>query len=127
MSGGASQTPLDFCREVMGWERPVDRSYGERERDALGNPSKVWTPYIFDFYGKRGQFHYTDLNAVMAAVREWCDANDGSVELAYYGYIPGEWEAQIGSPVSTETIVHADPCQALVAACLEAARRLKAT
>lgn len=120
-----AQTALAFCREVMGWEHPTDRKYGERERDPFGKPSKAWTPYIFDYHGKNPQFHYTDLNAVMAAVRSWCDANDGSIELAYYGYIPGEWEAQIGSPVSTETIVHADPCQALMAACVAAARRLK--
>ena len=68
-----AQTALAFARECLGWDHPVDRKYAEQNKDPFGKPSKVWTPYIFDFYGKHDQFHYTDLNAVMAAVRSWRD------------------------------------------------------
>jgi hypothetical protein len=35
-------------------------------------------------------------------------------------------DARVSTSVSEETIVHTDPCQALMAARLEAARKLKA-
>ena len=67
-----AQIALDFARECLGWERPTDRKYAERNTDPLGKPSMVWTPYIFDYFGKNGQLHYTDLNEVMTEVRVWC-------------------------------------------------------
>ncbi|OWK34661.1 hypothetical protein FRUB_10632 [Fimbriiglobus ruber] len=67
---------------------------------------------------------FTDLNAVMAAVRGWCDAKDAVVAFGYYGYIPGEWEVRVFTPTSISPIVHSDLCYALLAACLEASRKL---
>lgn len=122
---GLAQIALAFCRECLRWERPADRRFAEQNQDPHGNPSRAWTPYVFDFYGKHGQLHFTDLSSVAEAARHWCDQNDASLELAYHGILPGEWEARIVTPVSLEAIVHADPCHALLAACVQADRKLK--
>jgi hypothetical protein len=40
---------LQFRRECLGWERPVDRKFAEQNRNAAGDAgSQAWTPYIFE-------------------------------------------------------------------------------
>ena len=104
-----AQIALDFCRECLGWERPVDRKYAEMNRGATGLGSLAWTPYVFDFYGKNDQFHYTELNAVIPAVRSWCDHTGCRIELHYS-------PDQNGFGVLCEGIDtwDADPCHALL-------------
>jgi hypothetical protein len=121
---------LAFAREVLGWERPTDRKYGQRERDPFGKPSKTWTPYIFDFYGKHPQFHYTDLNAVMEAVRGWRDQTQEALDeyvtvtlSCASGEFIGHAFVGRGKPTTSTSL---DPCHALMSACLAAARKLKA-
>jgi hypothetical protein len=107
-----ADTALAFCREVRGW------------KDAAG-AHDVKTVFEHLREEPSEAFQFTDLSSVLTAVRSWCDANDGAVEFSYHGYLPGEWEARVTSSVSLETIVHSDPCHALLAACLEAARKLR--
>ncbi len=103
---------LDFCRECLGWEDVREDGIGIYVYCHPERPNKLLS--------------FTDLNAVMDAVRGWCDENDTAVEIGYYGYIPGEWEVQAATPISLETIQSGDLCQALLAACVEARRKLKA-
>ncbi|QEL14732.1 hypothetical protein [Limnoglobus roseus] len=67
---------------------------------------------------------FTDLSDVIEAVRIWCDTQEAGLEFAYYGYIPGEWQISISTPISVEEIVHSDLCHALMAASIAAKRKL---
>ncbi len=119
-------TSLQFCRVCLGWDRPVDRKFSEQNRNCTGDAgSKAWSPYIFDYHGRHDQFQYTDLSKVTASVRNWCDEHDASVEVGYYGHIPGEWEVNVVTFASVESITSDDLCHALLAACVEAGRKLK--
>jgi hypothetical protein len=112
-----AQTALDFCRECLGWEHC----------EAIeGSPKGTIVLTQHGHMGNFGDyFHSADLSAVQAAVQRWCDRTDGAFELSYNGFIPGEWEAQVVTPASVEPIIHADPCLALLAACVQAARKLQ--
>ena len=106
---------LDFCREVLGWGDATNVSQTGRVY-----PSVCWSP------SRALDFRFTDLNAVADAVRDWCDRTDSAVDMSYDGLIPGEWEVPVVTPASVEVAVHPDPCQALLFACVEASRKLKA-
>lgn len=130
-----AQTALDFCRECLGWARPVDRKFAEQNLNCTGDGgSKAWTPYIFDYYGKLGQFHYTDLNAVMGAVRGWVSSygeeGDGTSVVCVELRVMAVGNYAVVSHMEHSTLARtegtADPCHALMAACVEAARKLKA-
>ena len=126
-----AQTALDFCRECLGWERPMNRRFAETSRNATGDgPSLAWTPYIFDFYGKHPQFHYTDLSAVMAAVKACRDQTQEALDeyvTVTLSCASGEFigHAFVGGGKPT-TSTSSDPCHALMAACVEAQRSLRA-
>lgn len=126
MTSDLAQVALGFCQLCLGWERPVDRKYAEQNQDPYGKPSKAWLPYVFDFYGTRDQFHYTDLNAVIAAAREWSDKVEGSLILGYGRYAKGDWDASLTTSAVGELFLNRCPCHALMATCVEAARKLKA-
>lgn len=115
-----AQIALDFCREVLGWERPVDRKYGERERDPHGEPSRAWSPYLFDYHGRHPQFHYSELSAVMPAVQAWCDREGCDLELHYHPRHGGFGVLCGGIDTWNE-----NPCHALLAACVQANRKLR--
>jgi hypothetical protein len=114
---------LRFCGECLGWNRPVDRKFAQQNRSADGNGSKAWPPYIFDYHAEHDQFHYTDLNAIMWAVRGWCDKHDVSLEIYYVPYPTALWHVSTG----LDPIEHTNLCNALLTACLEANTKLKAT
>lgn len=107
-----SQIALDFCRDCLGWD------------DALSLPGHFGQPSVIS-HQREYCLVFTDLGTVIESIRQWCDKNDASLELAYHGILPGEWEARIVTPVSLEAIVHADPCHALLAACVQAARKVE--
>jgi hypothetical protein len=83
---------------------------------------------FIDYYGKHDQFHFTDLNAVMKAVQDYCSSHDlfvssclapglatWQVHLFKHGF-----DTSLGPDYSTLN-------EALLAACVEAARKLKAS
>lgn len=116
---------LAFCREVMGWRQPVDRRYGDREKDPLGNPSKVWTPYVFDHDQKHPQFHYTELNAVMPLVTGWCEEHGLQLYIHKFPGVP--YRVRITTFPRPDCVEEAeDLTVALMTACLCAARALRA-
>lgn len=104
---------LAFARECLGWKDAKDGN-------ALG--PFVWSPP----YNSGKELWYNSLDKILEAVRRWCDSHDAAMELAYHGFLTGEWEARVATPVSVEEMVHGDLCHALLAACVEAARKLKA-
>lgn len=123
---------LAFCRECLGWRMPVDRRFAEQNRNATGDGgSKAWSPYIFDGDAKHDQFHYTDLDAVMGAAQGWCEANRLDCTLRYV-CISELFEARLvgdglNGNMSRELAqsLRTKPCDALLSACVEAARKLK--
>jgi len=99
-----AQVALDFCRECLGW---------------ADVPAYDITDGV--------AFKFNDLNAVMAAARSWMPGKSGSVSLHCFD---GELFVAVvlsdrESGVRSEPLV--DPCHALMAACVEAARKLRAT
>lgn len=110
---------LAFCRECLG------RSDARLQGEMLGYDWKYELGHGEVSLVGLCEFRYTDLNAVMAAVRSWCDSYDAAMELAYHGFLPSEWEVRVVTPISAEEIVHGDLCHALLACCVEASRKLK--
>ncbi len=108
-----AQTALAFARECMGW------SEAEIPNGATS---------VFERHG-RGRFNPTDLNAVMAAVHTWCQAHhcqwavfgnsrhEKFEHLAFILPFDDYWEARCENAP--------DASHALMAACVEAARKLR--
>ncbi|MFO0876542.1 MAG: hypothetical protein U0840_04145 [Gemmataceae bacterium] len=122
----AAQIALTFCRECLNWRMPVDRRFGQQNRNPHGNPSKAWTPYVFDHDGKHGQFHYTDLNAVMAAVRARCDQHGGIAVLGFGKRKQFSAAVEVWEVDAYGEIEHDNPCHAHLTAYVEVSRELKA-
>jgi hypothetical protein len=127
----------------MGWENAET----PRKSDTAGRQIHVY----------RGRdvikrFTFTDLGEVWLYVMQWCDrqtnasiiewekendqaAHDGArsdarvrVWLLYNNYTPGTCSAEVVQrQVLRREYDHKDPCHALLAACVEAARKLRAT
>ena len=123
-----AQIALDFCRTCLGWDHPMDRRHADTKRNAAGDgPYRAWTPYVFDFYGKHDQFHYTNLNAVMDAVRRWRDQTQDALDeyvTVTLSCASGQYigHAFIGRGKPT-TVASDSPCHALMASCIEAQRK----
>ena len=71
-------------------------------------------------------FRYTDLNAVMAAIKEWCEMHDAVLVLSYgkgksFNAMVDIWDI----PDAVGKSANTDPCYALLTACVEARRNLK--
>jgi hypothetical protein len=117
-------------KQRLGWERPVDRRFAEQNRNATDDAgSKAWTPYIFDYYGKHDQFHYTDLNAVIDAVRRV--VRNGSISLGSQTLEPF-WSAEVwvetapnSSSFRMGLVRENNPCHALLSACVDAPRKVQ--
>ena len=116
-----AETALAFAKECMGWsdaEAPRHASRRKIEIQSYAGDGK--------FITKR--FNFTDLNVVEKAVRKWCQLNGAWFKLFLnvdhsltVTVEPIRCDAGLGS--STSSIA----CQALMQACLEAARKLKGT
>lgn len=119
-----AETALAFCRGVRKWEYPVNRKFGEQNKDPFGNPSQAWSPYIFDYQAKHPAFHYTDLNVVLAASQSWHRKHKLFLSVYSYPEIEGYCVAIFNANFTVER-EHSDLCQALMDACLEANRKLK--
>lgn len=102
------QTALDFARECLGYDTAKLHPNGDLE---------------LSFVPPRGfnDFRYTDLNAVMGAVCEWCDRHELNIDMYYVPAPSGMWHID----VNCDPIESRDPCHALLAACVEANRKLK--
>ena len=104
------QTAIDFCREVFGWKEAYLGSDFVLER-----PRASWLE-------NRGEFEFTDLNAVMSSVAEWSRT---AVKPIVCGLDEdGFWAAAVGDASQTRHDSN-DMCHALLAACLAAQRKLK--
>jgi hypothetical protein len=118
-------TALTFCRLCLGWRQPVDRRYGEQNKDPLGRPSAAWDPYIFDGNAVHPDFHYTDLGVVMEAVKAWCADKTKRAWLNIQLASSTDWTKWQVSLFDAE-VIHDDLRYALMAVCVEAARKLQA-
>ncbi|QDV34950.1 hypothetical protein [Tautonia plasticadhaerens] len=102
---------LAFAKEVMGWENCREATLYQ---DAVCGHNPACNEGQIFSYGK--------LDSVMAAVREWCDDAEQGLTIAYYAGLPNApWRVVI--PWEAE-VMHDNLCQALMAACLEAKRKL---
>ncbi len=114
---------LAFAKECMGW--------------AECRPSKLYKPSIMGYPTSardgRERFACDDLNSVVDAVMEWCAEHDDMGFVVHFTR-RGLWTAIIQrecvippEPMSEEYPEgEGDLCHALMSACLEAARELKA-
>jgi hypothetical protein len=111
------QTALEFAREVMGW--------GDANIE-FGSDGVIWNGKLKEGFAG---FHYSDLNAIMAAVRIWCDANSHRLEISSnQGNGGTRWLVRIKYEGDDRGFQGRDDlAHALLAACVEAARKLKAT
>ena len=102
-----AQTAIDFCRECLGW-KDADEVLG-------------FAPALYVSGNEPEEMlFFMDLSAVIRAVREWCDRTGCRIEMHYS-------PDQNGFGVLCEGVDtwDADPCQALLEACVEASRKLK--
>ena len=107
-----------FCRECLGWNCPVHR------RNRKGPPQIQ----VKEGRNVLKRFEYSDLSQVAAAVREWAERNDILVTLLWgadkYVAECDAWHQGEEPDHARSEVAHADPCQALLAACVEANRKL---
>lgn len=100
-----------FCREVLGWEDvlalPEDSVMDEAAVIVRGNTDTA--------------LYYTDLNAVANVVRDWVAEQTLYLDISGSYTDPYRWAVT----VNTVKVVHDDFCHALLAACVEASRKLK--
>ncbi len=105
---------LAFCQECLGWDNAFHQGDGYIvARGQSRHQDRVWGPQ-----------ETMDLNAVMEAVREWIDRNGGTVGLRYLER-KQRYYAKVDSQGRSAPIEHANPCHALLAACVEASRALQ--
>jgi hypothetical protein len=109
-----SQTALEFCRECLGWDSQLESFPNGYHRVKTEG---------------RDDFNYTDLDGITAKIHRWCKENHcqwavfgndrhGNFEyLAIVLPFDDLWEARCENAPS--------PHQALLAACVEAARSMK--
>jgi hypothetical protein len=122
-----AQIALEFCKSCLGWEEADTFTIG-RKQQVVRNLSAT--------SGAGDIFNATDLNTVMETVRKWCREN------SLWWEIHGEHNAagirhyiqvMVGDYVGSEAlggtsveVTHKTVCYALLAACVEASRKLKA-
>jgi hypothetical protein len=93
--------------------------------------SFVEIPASDDGYAELNRFYINDLDAVIGMVKIWCDRSPPEHPLTFsltYNW-RGEYLGEICDwldPLHDSTI-NADPCHALLSACVEAARQMKGT
>lgn len=113
------ETALVFAREVLNWNNALpDTVLGASMLRRKSNPL--------------AEFFYTDLNDVMRRVREWCDTRRmvldfsySSANRSYYAWVElNDGYSDGGALIGEQLNEH--PCQALMQACIESARKLKA-
>ena len=108
-----AETALAFCRECLGWEQcrdyfdcsvcSVQRTTGE-------------------------QFRYHDLAAVMEAVTSWCREHSMLIEIVYMEEGDGRpWAVSFPSAAPAYGASGDNLCHTILAACVEANRKLKGT
>ena len=102
-----AQNALDFARECLGWER-CDKGC-----------SREW------IVRDQESFDYTDLNAVVAAARDWHRRHRLFLSVYSYPEIDGYCVAVFDARFTLDC-EHRDLRHALMAACVQASRKLKA-
>lgn len=107
-----AQIAIEFCRECLGWEE-CRIYFGDTIQRTTGE-----------------QLRFSDLNAVMAAVRGWRDETQDAFDeyvtvtlTCAAGEYIGHAFVGTGQPTTAKS---ENPCHALLAACVEASRKLKA-
>lgn len=114
------QTALTFAQEVMGWEDAV-----------IGTAFDLATGNERHFIGREISsqiLEHTDLNAVLEAVRKWCDRSNCWLDVRLEGVLTWVevWHSQL---VHGDRIARAYSsssfAEALILACIEAQRRLR--
>ena len=117
------ETALAFARECLGW---ADAKVLSHDPDA-----EVPRLVLISARAKADTlFAVTDLRDVEATVRGWCAAN-GLEHAVRTGTAREPSTATVarlkpgGEPVRLASVSDPDPCRALLAACVDAARRLR--
>jgi hypothetical protein len=117
MTSDLTQTALDFCRECLGWEDVI----------ALPEDSIMDEAVVIVRGDTDSALYYTDLNAVMEAVRRWCDSKSYRLEIASnQGACTPAWLVRIRCEGEDRGFQARDVLgEALLAACVEVSRKLK--
>ncbi len=113
MSKGHAEVALAFCRECLGWEKAHCNGAVFLEREsAIGG----YAP---------GELDWLDLNAVIEAGRGWCKAQ-GLWISTNCSPVTSLWRLELFSYgfKSDKPVESASLCYALLAACVEANRKL---
>ena len=117
------ETALAFARECLGW---ADAKVLSHDPDA-----EVPRLVLISARAKADTlFAVTDLRDVENTVRQWCAAQ-GLESAVKTGAAREPATATVtrpkagGDPVRLAAVTDPDPCRALMAACVEAARRLR--
>ena len=108
---------LEFCRECLGWPAAKLSMWGQHSNGmVVSKRSRSVT----------NRLRYTDLNAVMEAVRGWCDEHDLILETSHY---KGSHMSRVFSNKRCDEAWQHDDnlCKSLLFSCLEANRKLKAS
>jgi hypothetical protein len=118
-----TETALAFARECLGW---ADAKVLSHDPDA-----EVPRLVVISARAKADTlFAITDLRDVEATARGWCAAQ-GLEHAVRTGTAREPATATVtrprpgGEPTRLGSVTDPDPCQALMAACVEAARRLR--
>lgn len=118
-----TETALAFARECLAW---ADAKVLAPDPDA-----EVPRLVVLSARAKADtMFAVTDLRDVEATVRGWCAAN-GLDHAVRPGTGPNPAVATVtrpkasGDPARLASVTDPDPCRALMAACVEAARKLR--
>lgn len=103
----STETALAFAEYCLGWRQVL------HGKDASGRDYPVvWS--IFEMK----ELKFTDFNAVMKAVCDWCDRNGYGFEISY----SPESNNYLALCEGVET-QDGNPCQALLSVCVEVNRR----
>jgi hypothetical protein len=116
MSGELSQIALEFARRCKGWQHPIYEADGLVFKTIPGK--ELWPE----------SFSPSDLNAVMEAARAFCEANRLILELDYCPFDAFADFKVLLRPSAERRFPFfrsRNLCHALMAACVEAAKRLE--
>jgi hypothetical protein len=108
---------LAFCRECLGWP---DASY--QSRCIFENRPRPESSHVS---GKMHGFQIDahDLGHLLNAVKEWCDIHAVPLSLEYCAGQKDAWRVRIAQHAEVQS---ADPCDALLRACLTAHGEIRA-
>lgn len=113
-----ANTALEFCRECLGW--------GQVRAFALRGNAFIEGLVVSEPINEYHRFQYTDLNAVMEAAASWFNKRGLFIHLHIGVGRYSVTTSTDGKDRGALAPSFQTACEALLTACVEAARKLKA-